>query len=295
MSSDDVIKSLNTDPSKIIKKFLYTNPAKINFQNASKYLPIYPNSYSSNSFQENDFDGSDIENALTIERLTTLTPLKMDFHSRRSSLNLSSNYFSNQNEYNKYIERYTFRKSDSSYRNDVTYKILQNKKDSWFLYMLIYDIESCETFIKLIKAAYGKDFIYYDDKGWGINGSIDIKSWRVQIACKKHEAILKSGKREFVPQVSDRQKIECNIPIGSKMINATYQIDNGRKLLLGYDGSPFKTTKFNDNFIETENNDTKIRIDRQSGIIIIKFKNIFGSNPDTSSGLCKAVNHEKKF
>ena len=32
----------------------------------------------------------------------------------------------------------------------------------------------------ILKAAYGKDFIYYDDKGWGINGSIDIKSWRAR-------------------------------------------------------------------------------------------------------------------
>jgi muconolactone delta-isomerase len=90
-------------------------------------------------------------------------------------------------------------------------------------------------------------------------------------------------------KILKRQSIECNFANDGYDDYVVFQIDEVNKLLRSQDGLPYKTIRFDDDFIDTISNHPKskgIKIDRKTGKITIG---------DSFFGICKKRDTEKKF
>jgi hypothetical protein len=251
--------SFSNDENKI-KKFLLTNPSQISFKTADKFLP---------------------------KPYSKITDFK---------------WIGTSGEYDSLTSNFV-----DIGLGKAQYSILKNKKTGRYLYgMMLAEPKSCDSFVEIIRDAYGQDFYYktldnvtvFGKKGKQVEGTIDIKNWRVELSCYEEGADEKDGvflatitlgEKGQIKKVSERKKIQCTMDDGNQIF---YQIDESLKLLLsGGDSSWGEALIFNDDMIVVSGK-IKISINRKSGKIIIT------SKTDSSvqlHGYCEKQNSEKKF
>lgn len=256
--------SFSEDSKNEIRKFLFTNPAQVDFKSANKFLPKPFSKKLDRPWvggKEGKYDA------------------------------LQSNF----------VEINSGR---------AQYNILKSKIDGHYLYgMQFSEPKDCESFIEIVRDSYGKDFVFnitdnvtvFGKKGKQVEGSIDIQNWRVGLSCYEEEseegnffdffsATITLGGKKYINQIPARQKIDCSMENGNQIV---YQIDNAQKLLLSINNISWgESTIFNDDFIEVDGAELKIKIDRKSGKLTITSQEnsgirIFGS--------CEKRGAEKKF
>ena len=242
-----------------IKKFLYTDPSQINFNNASKLLP--------KPFEEvHDFTWAGVSGDDKYEAL-----------------------LSKEIEFEPAKVRYSILKSNKNghYLYGMAFLEPQNCESFFEIIKHSYGKEFTHNITDNV-TVFGK-------KGKEIEGTINIKNWRAGLYCYEEEGdfflgLITLGQKKYIKQIQPRQEIDCTMENGNQVV---YQIDNTSKSLLGINNVSWGNSKiFNDDFIVIDGNKINIKIDRKSGRITItsqedKSIQIFGS--------CEKRKTEQKF
>lgn len=82
------------------------------------------------------------------------------------------------------------------------------------------------------------------------------------------QVVMLSGDRRSVKKITKRQKIECNFLDGRSSYDVVFQLDESDRILRNKDGIPYNTTRFDDDFISVSTTESNgFEIDRRTGKI----------------------------
>ena len=254
--------SFAEDNKNEIRKFLFTNPAQVDFKSANKFLP-------KPFFKKSDWTwvgGKEDKYDALQSNFVDINSGKAQYNILKSKIDghyLYGMLVSEPKDCESFIEIVR-----DSYGKDFVFNITDNV------------------------TLFGK-------KGKQVEGSIDIQNWRAGLYCYEEEsegnfdifsATITLGGKKYVNQIPARQKIDCSMENGNQIV---YQIDNAQKSLLSINNISWgESTIFNDDFIEVEGTKLKIKIDRKSGKLTITSQE---NNSIRIFGSCEKRGAEKKF